>query len=277
MVATLELLNLVSAWPSKSRSSVRIISTLIIGIIVAAFSASAHASPLSTTSFGILASLCAPGTDISILRAVASVESHFNPFAVRDNTTRESWTPHSIDTAASIAKERLTEGHSVDIGLMQINSANLTALGMTVENAFDACHSLTAANRILLSAFAAGSNETERQAALLIALSRYNTGKPLTGIANGYANQVAAAQSAPLTNTLAPKSAMKTSPQWNIWDTSGAEPESWVVTAEEPSEIKRAGAQTSDARDEGRAPASSSEKGEPYELFAYQESEASQP
>ena len=92
-------------------------------------------------------------------------------------------------------------GHSVDIGLMQIDSANFASLRMGVEDAFDACHSLDAARRILQTAFSAGSSEAERQAALLIALSRYNTGKPLTGIANGYADQVISAQNTALTNT----------------------------------------------------------------------------
>lgn len=255
----------------------RLMLGLGTGAIYATLTLAVFASPLSKASFNQLASSCAPGSDISTLRAVASVESHFNPFAVRDNTTRESWAPYSIDTAASIAKDRLNKGHSVDVGLMQINSANFAALGIVVDDAFDACHSLAAAHRILSSAFAAGSHETERQAALLIALSRYNTGKPLTGIANGYANQVVAAQSAPLTDTLAPQGAMKTSPHWNIWGTSGAERASWIVTPEEPSDIERAGAQTSDARNEGRAPASPSEKGEPYELSAYQESEPNKP
>jgi type IV secretion system protein VirB1 len=156
---------------------------------------------------------------------------------------------------------------------MQINSANFAALRMSVDDAFDACHSLAAARRILISAFAAGSNEVERQAALLIALSRYNTGKPLTGVANGYASQVVAAQSAPLTETLAPRSASSMQPQWDIWGTSGTAQSSWVLTAKRSTEIERAGAQTSDARSEGRAPASASEKGEPYVLSAVQESE----
>ena len=65
---------------------------------------------------------------------------------------------------------------------------------MGVEDAFDACHSLGAAQRILQTAFAAEVAKSDRQAAILITLSRYNTGRPLAGIANGYANQVIAAQ-----------------------------------------------------------------------------------
>jgi len=211
------------------------------------------------------------------LSAVAAVESHFDPLAIRDNTTRESWTFSSLNAAAALAKDRLKLGHSIDIGLMQINSGNLASLGIGVEDAFDACRSLDAAHRILQTAFAAGSSEAERQAAILIMLSRYNTGRPLSGIANGYANQVTTALRSPLAGKPAQRDAPDGTPRWDIWGTSGAEPTSWFVTAGGSSEIEEAGAQSSDARTEGRAPASPSEKGEPYELSAYQESEPSKP
>ena len=262
---------------AAKRGSFRLGLGLGAGVLFATFTPVAFASPISEASFSQLASSCAPGVAVSTLRAVAAVESHFDPLAVRDNTTHESWAPSSMSAADALAKDRLKQGHSIDIGLMQINSGNLASLGMGVEDAFNACHSLDAAHRILQTAFAAGSSESERQAAILITLSRYNTGKPLAGIANGYANQVMSAESAPLTGKLAHQNSPNISPQWDIWGTSGAEPTSWVVTADGPSEIERAGAQTSDARDEGRAPASSSEKGEPYVLSAYQETEPSKP
>ena len=249
-----------------------------IGAILATSTLTAFASPLPKASFDQLASSCAPGVAIPTLRAVAAVESHFDPLAVRDNTTRESWTPSSLSAAAALAKNRLKLGHSVDVGLMQINSGNLASLGIEVKDAFDACHSLDAANRILQTALAAGSNEAERQAAILITLSRYNTGKPLSGIANGYAHQVMSAQDTPLTNTLALQDSPSAPQQWAIWGGSGVEPTSWVVTAAGSSEIeKRAGALSTEARAEGRAAGPPSKTGEPYELFAYRESEASRP
>jgi type IV secretion system protein VirB1 len=165
----------------------------------------------------------------------------------------------------------MAKGHSVDLGLMQINSENLAPLQLTVSNAFDACHSLAAARDILLSAIAAGSSETQRQAAILISLSRYNTGRPLAGIVNGYSNRVIQAQSAIETETLNPKSEPVS--QWDIWGSYRAEPALWIITADK-SEIKRAGAQSSDARNEGRVSAS---QGEPYEVLAYQENEPIQP
>ena len=57
--------------------------------------------------------------------------------------------------------------HSVDLGLMQVNSANLAALGLSIADAFDACRSVEAGGRVLSEAY---------QRALRGALSVYNTG-----------------------------------------------------------------------------------------------------
>jgi type IV secretion system protein VirB1 len=157
---------------------------------------------------------------------------------------------------------------------MQINNKNLASLGMSVEDALDECRSLAAGGRILSSAFATGSSESERQAAILISLSKYNTGRALAGISNGYASEVIAAQSKPPSAHQTLIGMQDTSAQWDIWGTSGAKQTSWIVAVDDSSEIKRAGAQSNDARNEGRASAS---QGEPYELFAYQENEPIRP
>jgi type IV secretion system protein VirB1 len=63
---------------------------------------------------------------------------------------------------------------SLDAGLMQINSANWVWLGLTAETALDPCQSIRAAGRLLAS------------------YSRFNTGSPTAGVANGYAGAVTA-------------------------------------------------------------------------------------
>jgi hypothetical protein len=228
-------------------------------------------------SFDRLASTCAPEVERSTLRAVVAVESHFHPLAVRDNTTHESLAPRTLAAAVALVRNRIKMGHSIDIGLMQNNSANLASAGMSVEDAFDACRSLAAGGRILRSAYVAGSSESDRQAAILISLSRYNTGRALAGIANGYADQVLAAQNGSSAGNHVQPDTRNTSMQWNIWDTSSAGKTSWVITADSAPEHERAGAQSGSARNEGRAPATRSAKGEPYEVFAYQESEPIRP
>ena len=76
------------------------------------------------------------------------------------------------DGVVQAAVRLIEAGHSVDLGLMQINSRNLDLLGLPLRDAFTACKSVEAAAK-LLSLF-----------------SRYNTGSPTRGIANGYAIRV---------------------------------------------------------------------------------------
>ena len=252
---------------------VRILFTFIMASTLMSVPGIAKSAPLSEQQLSFLVRQCASSSDPSVLRSVARVESHFNPFALHNDTKHISVAALSLAASAEQAKQWISQGYSVDIGLMQINSGNLSALGMTVEDALDPCRSLEAGASILSAAYAQGASVADRQAALLIALSRYNTGNPLTGIANGYANQVISAQSAALTGKWALQKAPNTPPQWDIWGTSGAEPTSWVLTANGSSEIERAGAQSTDARTKGRAAVPPLEKGEPYELYAYQETE----
>jgi type IV secretion system protein VirB1 len=265
---------LLSSRAARALPIVRIVSFCTIALL---FPLPSYAAAISSLEFSELARRCAPDIQIGVIRAVAAVESHLDPLAVRDNTAHESWAPPSLAAATVLAKERLNNGHSIDIGLMQINSGNFASLGIGVDDAFDACRSLAAARRILLTAFSEGSSEAERQAAVLITLSRYNTGRPLAGIANGYADQVIAAQNAVSGQGWAQVSAPTGSPQWDIWGTSGAQHTSWVVTADGSSDIERAGAQSTDARAKGRTAGPPIKKGEPYEVLAYQESEPGQP
>jgi type IV secretion system protein VirB1 len=245
-------------------------------LMTSVFIGPAFGAPLSNGDFRKFAMACGSQIEQETLRAVAAIESHFDPLTLRDNTTHEAFHLAGLPAAMNLAKDRLKRRHSIDVGLMQINSGNLASLNLSLADAFDACRSIGAATSILQGAYRVGGTETEKQAALLIALSRYNTGKPLAGVVNGYANSVLAVQQVSNRADTAFSSATVAPPNWNIWGTVGAGLAPWIITADRSSEIKRAGAQTSDARSEGRAPASSSEKGEPYEVSAYWESEASQ-
>lgn len=130
------------------------------------------------------AATVAPETVVSIART----ESGLNPLAIHDNTTGRSYTPESANEAIALATSLiLGQRHSVDLGLMQINSANLVASGLDIPHAFDACHSIEAGARILAGAF---------HRALRVALSTYNTGDPQRGIDNGYVARVESAASA---------------------------------------------------------------------------------
>lgn len=98
-----------------------------------------------------LAATCQHVVAPATIAGFARHESAFDPRAVHKNT----------------------DG-SIDAGLMQINSANWSWLGLTAETALDPCQSIRAAGFLLAS------------------YSRFNTGSPTAGIVNGYAAAITA-------------------------------------------------------------------------------------
>lgn len=139
-----------------------------------------------------LAERCAPQVAAETLAAVAWTESRFDPLAIGVNSGgRPPARPGSAEEAARIARRFIERGANIDLGVAQINSANLARLGLTPETAFDPCRNLRAAATVLLEGYRpAGPSRTERQAALRVALSRYNTGHPGRGFRNGYVAKV---------------------------------------------------------------------------------------
>ena len=80
---------------------------------------------------------------------------------------------------------------------MQVNSGNLRGLGLTVAGVLDPCTNLAAGARILREGYAAARRgEADPQQALRVAFSRYNTGHPERGFANGYVHRVQGAAEA---------------------------------------------------------------------------------
>jgi type IV secretion system protein VirB1 len=150
----------------------------------------ARAAPLSSIDFQTLARRCAPTVPVATIEAVARTESGLDPLALHDNTTGKTDELASLDRAVAEAGRWLARGDSVDIGLMQINAKNFPALHMTVKAALDPCVSLAGGAAVLRAAYDNGNTPAEQQAAMLEALSRYNTGSPFAGIMNGYARRV---------------------------------------------------------------------------------------
>ena len=146
-----------------------------------------------------LAGFCAPEVAPGTLAAVAAAESGFDPLAIYDNTTAHSWRLRSRAEAADLARTLIGAGHAVDLGLMQIDSADLARLHLAVSAAFQPCASLSAGARVLAEDYTSteqgGGRDVHivQQAALRMALSRYNTGSPEAGFRNGYVRRVIAA------------------------------------------------------------------------------------
>jgi type IV secretion system protein VirB1 len=137
---------------------------------------------LATIAFAQLLRLCAPNVNPRTMTAVVRVESGGNPLALHDNTLRRSFSPADGLEAVAWASPLVGMGHSVDIGLSQINSANLPRLGLSVSDAFDPCTNLRAGATILGEDYAsAQARFGPGQVALRRALGAYNTGSLFAG------------------------------------------------------------------------------------------------
>jgi type IV secretion system protein VirB1 len=150
---------------------------------------------LPLPEFLILATACAPTVAPQTLAPLVQIESGFNPLAINvNNKPRITVRPRSAPEAAATARRLIAEGRSVDLGLAQINSGNLSWLGLSIEDAFDPCRNLAAAARILGNGYVrAGAERVGEQSALRTALSIYNTGDPVRGFNNGYVAKVTGA------------------------------------------------------------------------------------
>jgi type IV secretion system protein VirB1 len=133
---------------------------------------------------------CGPSVAPSTLASITRTESAFEPLSINDNTTGASGAPATRDIAMQIASKLIEAGHSVDIGIMQINSANFARLGLTLEAAFDPCKSVAAGAAVLAGGYAGGETHEGQQSALRVAISRYNTGDSQRGFTNGYVHKV---------------------------------------------------------------------------------------
>lgn len=143
---------------------------------------------------GALILACAPAIHQTTMQAVVTHESARNPYAIGVNRAEPlPRQPRSKAEAVAIAKRLQEAGASWDGGLAQINNANLEWLDMSIEDVFDPCKNLQAAQRVLAECYARALREHEPgQAALAAALSCYNTGDLERGVANGYVHKVRA-------------------------------------------------------------------------------------
>jgi type IV secretion system protein VirB1 len=136
---------------------------------------------------------CAPAVAPATLSAIIQVESGAYPYAINVNRLPGAAKaprvarPRDAASAAQAARAWIAKGHSVDLGLMQVNSRNLARLGFTIEQMFDPCTNIKAGASILIANYkVAVRTHGEGQRALGDALSAYNTGSYYRGYNNGY-------------------------------------------------------------------------------------------
>ncbi|OPX94260.1 MAG: Type IV secretion system protein virB1 [Syntrophorhabdus sp. PtaB.Bin006] len=134
--------------------------------------------------FSSLYGTCGPEVHPATTQAIVEVESSGNPLAIHDNDTGASYTPSTRSQAVEIATRLLARRHSIDIGLMQINSWHLRKRRIDCDSLFDPCFNIKTGTEILAAFY-----RTHRQKnpsdppdlTLLKSLSSYNTGTPYNG------------------------------------------------------------------------------------------------
>lgn len=177
---------------------------------------------LDITAAAALVERCATGVAPATMLGIVQVESGFNPLAIGVNgAPRKPSAPLSADEAVKKAAQLIEAGASVDLGLGQINSANLPRLKLSVGEALDPCKNLAAAAEVLREGYERSVVKGQApQEALRTALSLYNTGHPSRGLENGYVAKVTAAalrfESAPPTKPDVPVPASPP-PAWDIF------------------------------------------------------------
>ena len=145
----------------------------------------------STAAILGLAAQCANGVAPSTIAAVVHTESKGYQFALNVNgVSRQPDRPNSAASAARIARSYIARGYSVDLGLGQINSRNMNALGLSWDSVFDPCTNIGAAGQVLAGNYHRVRDGRMPQEALRVALSTYNTGSQIRGFRNGYVGRV---------------------------------------------------------------------------------------
>jgi type IV secretion system protein VirB1 len=125
---------------------------------------------------------CAPEVGRRTMSAIVQVESAGNSLAIRDNTLDRTFVPQDARQALAWANQLLALHHSIDLGISQINSANLPKLGLSVSEAFDPCSNIRAGATILTADYRAASSEFgQGQYSLRRAIGAYNSGSLYAG------------------------------------------------------------------------------------------------
>ena len=127
---------------------------------------------------------CGPSVHPATTQAIIEVESAGKPLAIHDNTTGISYNPTTRSEAVALTADLLHHGHSLDIGLMQINSQHLKNRSINYKGLFDPCFNIKTGTTILSEFYHRHSRNNPKDPPdliLLKSLSSYNTGTPYRG------------------------------------------------------------------------------------------------
>lgn len=141
-----------------------------------------------------IAASCAPSVSPDTWLSIIHNESKFDTWAIGDNTARQSYHPISLPDAVALASKLAATGHSIDIGVAQLNVAagHLQRRGLPISAAFDPCTAFRVGSGVLAECWARATG-ADVQARLMAAIGCYNAGHPLPGTA--YVQRVQASAS----------------------------------------------------------------------------------
>src|SRR3546814_3999401 len=128
---------------------------------------------------------CTLVVSTATIAQILQTESKVFEWAINVSGLCRKIVPTSREQAVALACHYIGKGHSVDLGLGQINSRNMKALGLTWDNVFDPCTNIAAAGAVLSGNYHSVRAGLHPQRALRIALSMYNTGSQSRGFSNG--------------------------------------------------------------------------------------------
>src|SRR6202161_1973946 len=160
------------------------------------------------TDVARLQSTCLPAAPLSTLRGVIEAESSGNPNAMQIDFPKALLKRWNLPEGTLQLKREPTDKREaldwlayfqsydifVDIGLMQVSTAEAKRRGISPESLLEPCTNLRVGWQILEDAYQIEKKTYgPGQEALQHAISRYNTGDTRQGIVNGYLGRVLAA------------------------------------------------------------------------------------
>jgi type IV secretion system protein VirB1 len=177
----------------------------LVGVMAYAVCGIAVSAPVIGGVDGDLAALitrCAPTVNPITMAALVSAESRGHRYAIADaGPVNLPWSERkhlvrsfylgSSEEAVAKAEELIAAGHTVSLGLAQVNDRNLRAAGLSMSTVFDPCANLAAGAKILTRFYRSAVKKFGVGVpALHAALSAYNSGDWERGAYDGFVRLV---------------------------------------------------------------------------------------
>ena len=139
----------------------------------------------------LLAKQCSPTVAPITMVTLVKTESKGNPLAIGLNGAILKYQPKTESQAIAWVKYLDQHGYNFDVGLGQVNVANIRKYKLKPEQLVNPCLNLRVSGDILTKNYIAAKKRTQDpQLALRQALSAYNTGNQYSGFNNGYLRKI---------------------------------------------------------------------------------------